>query len=266
MQPLFFYPWPRALVEGRLVRRYNRFLTDVTLGDGRRVTAHCANSGAMEGLIRPGARVWLSSSEGARRTLPWTWSMVEVDGVRVGVDTLLPNRLVRAMLEARALPRMGPYDAVQPEFPHATGSRVDFRLQGGDTPHDLEVKNCHLVYPDGRGYFPDGVSVRATKHLVTLAREVQRGFRASVLFLVQREDVKAVRPSDLHDPAFAEAARKAARAGVRFRALRARPDVDGVAVLGSIPVDLGDYSLTRVARWRDDLRPFSGWDRPPRKA
>ncbi len=266
MQPLFFHPWPRALTEGRLLRRYNRFLADVSLPDGSQVTAHCANTGAMEGLIRPGSRVWLTPSEGPRRALPWTWSMVEVDGQLVGVDTLLPNRLVRAMLEARALPRLGPYTSVHPEFPHATASRVDFRLLGDETPHDIEVKNCHLVYPDRRGYFPDGVSSRGARHLAILAREAQRGFRASVLFVVQREDVKAVRPSDLHDPTFADAVRKAARAGVRFRGLRVRPTTEGVEVMGTLPVDLSAYSLVRVARWRDALRPFSGWDQTRRTA
>jgi len=264
MSPLFFHPWPRALTEGRLVRRYNRFLADVALLDGTRVTAHCANTGSMEGLVRPGARVWLSPSDGPRRALPWTWSLIEIDGRLVGVDTLLPNRLVRAMLHARALPRVGAYSTVLPEYPHAMGSRVDFRLQGEGTSHDIEVKNCHLVYPDRRAYFPDGVSARATRHLTILTREVQRGFRASVLFVVQRDDVKAVRPSDLHDPEFGDAARKASRAGVQFRGLQVRPTQDGMEVVGSIPVDLGTYAVARLAQWREDLRPFSGWDRPAR--
>lgn len=100
---LFALPWPAPLVEAALVRRYDRFLADVSLASGETVTAHCVNSGSMEGLVRPGARVWLSPALSPTRKLRWTWSIIEVDGVLVGADTSLPNRLVKSMLEARAL-------------------------------------------------------------------------------------------------------------------------------------------------------------------
>lgn len=260
----FLLPWSAPLEAGRLVRRYHRFLADIVLDDGRAVTAHCVNSGTMEGLVRPGARVWVCAAANPSRKLAYTWCAMELDGVRVGVDTILPNRLVRAMLEAHAIPRMGPYDTVRPEYPHVAGSRVDFRLTAPGTVHDVEVKNCHLVYPDRRGYFPDSVSARATKHLLALIKERRRGVDATVIFVVQRADARSVRPSDAHDPAFGAAARKAAAAGVKFRALRATPTEDGLRVLGTIPVDLDAYGLDRPTAWRESLRPHSGWERPPR--
>lgn len=255
----FVLPWSAALVRATLLRRRHRFLADVRMDDGREVTAHCVNSGLMEGLIAPGARVWLEPAPGANRKLPFTWVAIELGGVVLGVDTLRPNRLVRAMLAAGALPALGRWRAVHPEFVHAKGSRVDFRLDTDDGPHDVEVKNCHLVYPDGRGYFPDSVSERGAKHLALLARGARRGHRATVLFVVQREDARAVRPSDLHDPRFAKAARRAREAGVRFMALRARPTWAGLEALGRIPVDLAPYGLARQARWRAALKPTTGW-------
>lgn len=264
--PIFTLPWSAAPVEGALRRRYHRFLADVTLDDGRAVTAHCVNSGTMEGLVIPGARVWLVPADNPKRTLRWTWIASACDGRMVGVDTLAPNRLVRAMLTAHALPGVDGYDAVRPEFVHAPGSRVDFRLDGAAGPHDLEVKNCHLVYPDGVAYFPDSVSERATKHLQTLARESRKGITATVVFVVQRDDARLVRPSDLHDPEFARAARRAAAAGVRFVALRVRPTPAGLSVLDAIPVDLARYDTAPMAAWRAAAKPRSGWERPPRAA
>jgi sugar fermentation stimulation protein A len=83
-----------------------------------------------------------------------------------------------------------------------------------------------------------------------------------VFFVVQREDAQCVRPSDLHDPVFAAAARRAAAVGVRFRALRATPALEGLRVLGPVPVDLGPYGLDRPTRRRASLRPHSGWGHP----
>jgi sugar fermentation stimulation protein A len=247
------------------VRRRDRFLADVTLASGEPVVAHCVNPGAMEGVVRAGARVWLTPDDNPARKLKFTWSIVEEDGVLVGADTSLPNRLVRALLDARWLRGLAGYTALAQEFVHAPGSRVDFRLTTRRGPHDVEVKNCHLRYPDGYGYFPDSVSERATKHLQVLAKEVRAGGRATVLFVVQRPDVIGVRPSDVHDPDFAQAARRAAAAGVRFRAVRAHATVEAVTVLGEVPVDLAPYDLEAPRTWRAERRSTSGWVRGPRK-
>ncbi len=261
----FTLPWPRPLVAATLVRRYDRFLADAALDTGEVVVAHCVNPGAMEGVVRPGARVWLTPVDAPKRKLKFTWSIVDDGGVLVGADTSLPNRLVRAMLDARALRGLAGYTALAQEFVHAPGCRVDFRLATRRGLHDLEVKNCHLRYPDGRAYFPDSVSERAARHLEVLTREAKRGVAATVLFVVQRPDVSAVRPSDVHDPDFARAARRAGAAGVRFRALRAAVGEAGVAVLGEVPVDLAPYDLDGPRAWREALRPASGWVKGPRK-
>ena len=122
----------------------------------------------------------------------------------------------------------------------------------------MEVKNCHLVYPDNTAYFPDSVSERAAGHLKELAREVREGRKATVLFVLQRPDGVRLRPSRLHDPAFADAAAQAADAGVRFRAAQIHTRPDGYEFLGMIPVDLKAYDAAPLAAYRDAAAPFSG--------
>jgi len=257
----------RVLVEGRLVRRYKRFLADVELvgpdgggaGEvGRVVTAHCANTGAMEGLTWPGSRVWVARAENPNRKLSWDWELAEghpLCGERVfGAHTGVPNRLVRRLLEGGHLSWLGPVEELAPERPYGERSRIDFWLRGGGRETYLEVKNCHLVYPDGYAYFPDAVSDRAAKHLEELAAVVGRGDRAEVLFVCQTGPVGAIRPSDVHDPRFAETARAVAATGVGFSAIAVTNTVDEIVVEGRVPVDLEPYPTGKIAAWRRELR------------
>jgi sugar fermentation stimulation protein A len=256
------YPRDVELVEGRLLRRYKRFLADVELADGRRVTAHCVNTGAMEGLTEPGLRVWLSAAENPKRKLAWTWELVEVDGCLIGADTSLPNRLVRRLLEERRLPWLPRYETVERERRFGERSRVDFRLSSprrrGRLTVYLEVKNCHLVYPDRRAYFPDAVSQRATHHLRELAAVQDRTTRGHVLFTCQVPGAKALRPSDVHDPTFAATAREVRAEGVRFSAVEVVHTPQAVTVSRRLPVDLAPYGTARVEGYRSALVASSG--------
>jgi len=252
------HQWPSELVEGRLLRRYERFITEVQVGK-QVVRAHCINSGRMEGMVVPGARVWLSRAR-ETRALPFTWELMELDGVLVGANTALPNRLVQVALERGLVAGLRGYEVV-PEQPFGRNHRVDFALDGTAGREYLEVKNCHLVYPDGRGYFPDSHSERAVQHVEALTRLARKGVRAHVIFTLQRLDVVALRPSTLHAPDFARAVRRAAKAGVSFRALRFRPEVQGVWLDAEVPVELEDYDVERVAAWSARLDETSGWVR-----
>jgi sugar fermentation stimulation protein A len=256
-----FAPWSSPLVEARFVSRHQRFLAVVELAGGEHVVAHCVNPGRMEGLVIAGARVWLTRNDDPKRKLRYTLEIIERDGRMVGADTNVPNRFVGAALEARALPAFADHTGFRAEVKYGDGHRVDFLLQTPEGPHYLEVKNCHLVHPDTYGYFPDSVSERAASHLEALAACVDAGARASVLFVVQDPLVTALRPSDVHDPTFAETARRVAARGVRFFGVRALPKVDGLHLDAEIPIDLAPYPTMRVMKWKKDLDATSGWKR-----
>ncbi|PRP90073.1 Sugar fermentation stimulation protein A [Enhygromyxa salina] len=258
-------PHAQPLIPGRLVDRYDRFIAEIELDSGARVRAHCVNPGRMEGQVRPGARAWLTKAPPAsKRKLRYTWELVEEDGIIVGANTVAPNRVVAELLAARVLPGLRRFRGLRREVAYGERSRVDFVLDGA-TPHYIEVKNTHLRYPDARGYFPDSVSARATHHLEALSEVVASGAKATVLFTTQRPDVRAIRPSILHDPEFAAAARAAHAEGVRFRAVTIRPTLAAFEVLREIPVDLKIYETDEHERWRAEKLPWSGWRRDPRR-
>ncbi len=265
------------LLEGELVARYARFLADVRLKNGRVVRAHCVNSGRMEGLVRPGARVWLSRAASKTRKLRYTWELIEepnatnsAERLLVGANTALPNRLVGTLLTERRIAGFEDVTSIRPEQPYGRGHRIDFLLERRDgksppTPHYVEVKNCHLVYPDGCAYFPDSTSERATRHVHALTRLAKRGILATVIFTVQRSDGRFVRPSQHHDPAFARALRQATRSGVTVRALSFDVSLRGLTYLGELPVDVERYDTRTLLPWALALKSTSGWkSRVPR--
>lgn len=254
-------PHRRALLEGRFKARYDRFIAVVDL-PGRTVEAHCVNPGRMEGLVKSGIRAWVSEAPAdSKRKLRYTLELLELDGRYVGANTVVPNHLAETLIQARCVEGLRRFRSLAREVRYGDNSRIDLLLQQGAIEHYVEVKNCHLVYPDGGAYFPDSVSVRAAGHLRELAKEVERGNRATVLFVLQRNDGRVVRPSRLHDPAFADAAQAASSAGVRFKAVMLDPTPEGFRFLGMLPVRTEPYDTTPLEPYRQALAPFSGWQR-----
>ncbi len=159
------------LVTGQLIKRYKRFLADVTLDDGgAEVTAHCANSGSMMGLKEPGIKVWLTPNDDPKRKLKYSWEMLEIDGAMVGINTSRPNGLVEEAIEAGRIPELVGYEKLRREVKYGKNSRIDILLEGeGDTRTYVEVKNVTLAREDGVAEFPDAVTARGAKHLDELA-------------------------------------------------------------------------------------------------
>ena len=205
----------RPLEHAVLTARYKRFFADVLTDDGREITAHCPNPGAMLGLSTPGSPCWISRSDDPKRKLAHTLELVEVDGGLVGVNTMLPNRLVAEALAEGAIPELAGYGAHRREVRYGAASRVDFLLTGDDRPPCwLEIKNCHLLRGGGLAEFPDCVTARGLRHLDELAREVAAGARAIMLFVIQRGDCDAFETAADIDPAYAAGLLSAAQRGV----------------------------------------------------
>lgn len=227
------------LVEATLLRRYKRFLADVRLSDGEVITVHTANTGSMLGCAEPGSRVWLSRSASTTRKYPYSWEITETAaGVLVGINTALPNALVREAIEAGVIEELQGYHSVRGEVPYGTErSRIDWLLEGGGARAAcyVEVKNVTAAVAD-TAIFPDAVSARGAKHLRELMAMVAAGQRGVLCFCVQRNDVTAVRPADEIDAVYGQTLREALQNGVEAVAYQAEVTTAGIALRRSLPV------------------------------
>ncbi|HEB96145.1 MAG TPA: DNA/RNA nuclease SfsA [Sedimenticola thiotaurini] len=231
-----------ALTRGRILRRYKRFLADVELADGTRVTAHCPNTGSMRGCWEPGAPVELSHSDDPRRKLAWTLERVDMGAGWVGVNTARTNAVVAEAIAAGRVPGLEGYTGLRREvtwdLPGHPRSRLDLLLSGGDRPDALvEVKNVTLLEGD-RLLFPDAVSARALKHVELLHGVLQQGLRGVLLFALNRPEGVVFAPAREIHPAYAERLRQVAEEGVEVLALRIHHHDLGMEGAELVPVEL----------------------------
>lgn len=226
------------LVTGRLIKRYKRFLADVSLYDGgAEITAHCANSGSMMGLKDPGIKVWLTPNDDPKRKLKYSWEMLEINGAMVGINTSRPNGLVEEAIEAGRIPELAGYEKLRREVKYGKNSRIDILLEGeGDKRTYVEVKNVTLAREDRIAEFPDAVTARGAKHLDELADMVREGHSSAMVFLIQRDDCDALVLARDIDPKYGEAFDAAVKAGVEVYAIGCRLTADEIIADRSIEV------------------------------
>jgi sugar fermentation stimulation protein A len=220
------------------LRRYKRFLADVELADGgQMVTAHCANPGAMTGLKTPGLQVWLSTNDNPKRKLRYSWELVELatksseNPALVGINTSHPNAIVREALENGKIAELSDYIHLRAEVAYGRNSRIDFLLESPDRrPCYVEVKNVHLMRQKGLAEFPDSVTARGAKHLEDLKKEVLKGNRAVMLYVVQRTDTHAFSLAQDIDPKYAGNFKAALDAGVEAYAYNCQISLSDVSL------------------------------------
>lgn len=209
------------LEEGRLLRRYKRFLADIESTSGELLTLHCPNTGSMLNCMSEGARVWFSRSTDPKRKLPGTWEIGETPHGRLAViNTGRANALVEEALRGGLIAELNGFTGLRREVPYGQErSRIDFRLDYPAGPAFVEVKSVSLGFADSPvAAFPDARTERGAKHLRELAGLAREGIRAVQLYCVNLSEIDAVRPAAEIDPAYAAALAEAVSAGVEVLA------------------------------------------------
>ena len=213
--------------------RPNRFIAWVEL-EGETCRCHVPNTGRLRELLIPGARVWCQYHPAPGRKTALTLLAVDHRGTVVNIDSQVPNRLAADFVRSGGLGLMP--DRVQPERTFGD-SRLDLYYEAGPVRGFAEVKGVTLN-EDGTDRFPDAPTERGAKHLYSLVRAVEAGYRAAALFVIQRGDLTRFEPNQARDPAFAQALREAAAQGVEVRALICTVTPGALEITGEVPVCL----------------------------
>lgn len=225
-----------------LIKRYKRFLADITLPDGEVRTIHCANTGAMTGCAEPGFKVYYSTSDNLKRKYPNSLELCQNNaGDMICVNTTLANKIVSEGINDNKIPELNGYATLQQEVKYgAENSRIDLLLTDENRANCyIEIKSVTLLgqgtQHNDQGYFPDAVTTRGQKHLRELINMTQQGYRAVLLFLVQHQGIKKLSPARHVDEKYADGIKQALDAGVEILCYNTDIDVNNIVVNKSLP-------------------------------
>lgn len=222
------------LEKGIFLARENRFCLRVAFKN-REIRVYTNNTGSMLGLLKKGNRLWFSKSSNLKRKLPYTLEIVEVGKVLVGVNTTLPNQILKVVWE-KGLVKKWQHTVFYAEK-KINRSRLDAYLEGENKKIWIEAKNVTLV-KNNIAYFPDAKTTRGVKHLQELIELKNKGFLSYCFYLIPREDAQAFGPARFIDPVYAHWLEKAVKGGVKVLALRLRVKEDRFILDRFLPLSL----------------------------
>ena len=209
----------KSLIKGKLIKRYKRFFTDVKL-EKEIVTAHCPNTGSMKGLLDEGNDVYLLPNNDPKRKLKYGLEIIKTRKNLVGVNTHMANRIAQHALENNLIKELKNNDLIKPEVFFNKETRFDFLIEKKKQKSFVEVKNVTLFRDKNTAEFPDAVTSRGSKHLLTLIDAIKKGYKTYLLFLVQIQNMEYFKIAKDIDPEYYKNYLLAKKAGVNFLAYR----------------------------------------------
>ncbi len=211
----------KSLIKGKLIKRYKRFFTDVKL-DKETVTAHCPNTGSMKGLLEEGNEVYLLKNDNPKRKLKYGLEIIKAQNNLVGVNTHLANKIVNHALSNNLIKELMYSDKIKPEVFFNKETRFDFLVEKKNQKSFVEVKNVTLFREKKTAEFPDAITSRGSKHLLTLIDAIKKGYKTYLIFLVQIQNMEKFKIAKDIDDEYYKNYLKAKKAGVNFLAYRCK--------------------------------------------
>ena len=211
----------KSLIKGKLIKRYKRFFVDVKLKN-EIVTAHCPNTGSMKGLLDEGNEVYLLKNSNPKRKLKYGLEIIRAKKNLVGVNTHMANKIVSHGLSNNLIKELENNDSIKPEVFFNKETRFDFLIAKNSQKSFVEVKNVTLFRDEKTAEFPDAITTRGSKHLITLIDAIKKGYKAYLIFLVQIQNMEKFKIAKDIDSEYYKNYLVAKKAGVNFLAYRCK--------------------------------------------
>ena len=211
----------KSLVKGKLIKRYKRFFADIKLNK-EAVTAHCPNTGSMMGLLNEGSEVYLLKNDDPKRKLKYGLEIIKSRNNLVGVNTHMANKIAHHGLKNNLIKELKNNENIKPEVFFNKETRFDFLIEKNKQKIFMEVKNVTLFRDKNTAEFPDAITSRGSKHLLTLIDAIKQGYKSYLLFLVQIENMEYFRIAKDIDSEYYNNYLIAKKAGVNFLAYRCK--------------------------------------------
>jgi len=211
----------KSLIKGKLIKRYKRFFADVKL-DKEVVVAHCPNTGSMKGLLDENNEVYLSKNNDPKRKLKYGLELIKAHKNLVGVNTHMANKIVNHGLANNLIKELKNNDLIKPEVFFNKETRFDFLVEKNKQKSFVEVKNVTLFRDKKTAEFPDTITTRGSKHLLTLIDAIKKGYKSYLLYLVQIENMENFKIAKDIDSEYYKNYLIAKKAGVNFLAYRCK--------------------------------------------
>ena len=211
----------KSLIKGKLIKRYKRFFADVKINN-QIVTAHCPNTGSMMGLLEEGNEVYLLKNENPKRKLKYGLEIIKAKKNLVGVNTHMANKIVHHGLSNNLIKELKENETIQAEVFFNKETRFDFLAKKNGQKSFIEVKNVTLFRDKLTAEFPDAITSRGSKHLLTLIDAIKKGYKAYLIFLVQIQNMEKFKIARDIDSEYYKNYLKAQKAGVNFLAYRCK--------------------------------------------
>ena len=211
----------KRLIKGKLIKRYKRFFADIKLNK-EVVTAHCANTGSMMGLLNVGNEVYISKNDDPKRKLKYTLEIIKVNKNLVGVNTHFANKIAYHGLSNNLIKEVSNSDIIKPEVFFDKETRFDFLIEKNKQKIFVEVKNVTLFREEKTAEFPDSVTSRGSKHLKTLIDAIKKGYKSYIIFLVQIQQMEYFKIAKDIDKEYYQNYLIAKKTGVNFLAYRCK--------------------------------------------
>jgi len=204
-----------TLLQGIFIKRYKRFFVDIKYKN-KIITAHCPNTGSMMGLLSKKNNVLFSKTDNPNRKLKYTLQIIKNQNRLVGVNTHLTNKLVSESLINKKIKTLAKFNLIQSEVKFSEKTRFDFLISNDKEKCFVEVKNVTLSRENKIAEFPDSPTSRGVKHLNDLSLAIQKGFKAYILYVIQRDDCKFFRIASDIDKNYEFSLEKALKNGVKI--------------------------------------------------